>query len=178
MSTKTKANAANHSAQAASEALDSVVTASKETVEQVVKAGADAAAKGYEKAAAMNKENLDAAARSYDEFAAFGKENVDAVMAAGNAATKGFEAISGEVMALTRGTFEDGVAAGKAVMGARTYHEAMELQSNFAQASMQRFLDTTTRLGEMSIKLTNDAFEPVNARVNAAVEKLSKPVTF
>jgi len=178
MSTKAKANAGTHSAQAASEALDSVVAASKETVEQVVKAGADAAAKGYEKAAAMNKENLDAVAKSYDEFAVFGKENVDAMVAAGNAATKGFEAISGEVMALTRNTFEDGVAAGKAVMGARTYQEVMELQSGFAQASMQRFLDTTTRLGEMSIKLTNDAFEPVNARVSAAVEKLSKPITF
>ena len=178
MSTKAKASAGNHSAQAASEALDSVVTASKESVEQVVKAGADATAKGYQKAAAINKENLEAVARSYDEFAAFGKENVDAVMAAGNAATKGFEAISGEVMALTRDTFEEGVTAGKAVMGARTYQEIVELQSGFAQASMQRFLDTTTRLGEMSLNLTNDAFEPVNARVSAAVENISKPITF
>ena len=80
-------------------------------------------------------------------------------------------------MAVTRGTFEEGVAAGKAVMGARTYHEVMELQSGFAQASMQRFLDTTTRLGEMSIKLTNEAFEPVNARLSAAVEKLTKPIS-
>ena len=178
MSSKAKANAAKDSAQAASEVLDSVVTASKETVEQVVKAGADAAAKGYEQAAAVNKENLEAMARSYDEFAAFGKQNVDAAVAAGNAATKGFEAISGEVMALTRGTFEEGVEAGKAVMAAHTYQEVMELQSGFAQASMQRFLDTTTRLGEMSIKLTNEAFEPVNARLSAAVEKLAKPISF
>lgn len=177
MSTKAKVDAAKHSVQAANEALDSVVTASKESAEQVVKVGADAAAKGYEKAAAMNKEGLESAAKSYDEFAAFSKENVDAAVAAGNAATKGFETIGGAVMALTRDTFEDGVAAGKAVMGARTYQEFVELQSGFAQASMQRFLDTTTRLGEMSVKLTSDAFEPVNARVSAAVEKFAKPIT-
>lgn len=177
MTNKTRASAAQDAAKATTEVLDAVAAAGKETVEQAAKAGAEAAAKGYEKAAAINRENLDTFAKGYDQFAAATKDNVEAVVAAGNIAAKGFEAIGAEVMALSKGYFDDGVAVTRAVIGAKSYKEVVDVQTDFAHASLHNFLSATTKLGEMSLKLTNQAFEPVNARLAATAERFAKPTS-
>ena len=155
MTTKANANATRDAAKVAGEALDAVVSASKETVEQVVEAGA----------------------KGYDEFATFGKGNLEAMVTAGNVASKGFEAIGAEMLAYTTSHVDDGIATTRAVMSAVTPMEIIELQAVFVETSLKSLLSATTKFGEMSRELTKEVFEPVNGRLVATAEKFIKPIS-
>ncbi|MCW5749762.1 MAG: phasin family protein [Alphaproteobacteria bacterium] len=151
---------------------EEVVATGKETVEAAVKASTEAATKAF----AMGKDRVEQVVKSYDELANFNKGNVDAFVTAGNVAVKGIEAINAEVMAFSKSSIEDSIAAAKAVMSAKTLNEFVELQSRFAKTTIDSFLQQSTKLGELSAKVAQESFEPINARVQVAVEKFVKPI--
>lgn len=151
---------------------EDVVATSKDTVEAAVKASTEAATKAF----AMSKDRVEQVVKSYDELATFNKGTVEAFVTAGNVAVKGFEQINAEVMAFSKASIEDGIAAAKAVMSAKTLNEFVELQSRFAKTSLDSFLQQSTKLGELSAKVAQESFEPINARVQVAVEKFVKPL--
>jgi hypothetical protein len=49
----------------------------------------------------------------------------------------------------------------------------MDLQSAFAKASMEKAMAESGKITEHSLKLAEQAFAPLTARVNAAVETFS-----
>jgi phasin family protein len=152
----------------------------RSTVEDSVRYSADAAQRGFEQAASITREHLDKASqtlfKNYAEISQFGMENVDAFVKSGTIFAKGFEEVSKSWMALTRRSFESGVETAKAVLGARNLRDVVDLQSEFARTSFDNFMSEGTRIGELSVKVTNEALEPIQSRVNLAVEKLLKPV--
>ena len=54
--------------------------------------------------------------------------------------------------------------------------EIVDLQSEYAKTSFDNIVSEGTKISEMTVKVANEALEPINARMNAAVEKMSKPV--
>jgi len=155
-----------------SDLYEGVVASSKDTVEAAIKAGTEAATKAF----TLGKDRVEAVVKSYDDVAAFSKDNVDAIMAAGNAATKGVEALNAEFLAFGKSAMEDSIAAAKAAMGAKTLQDLIELQTEFAKTSFDSYLQQSSKLGEMAARVAQDTFEPINARVQAAVEKFVKPI--
>ncbi len=141
--------------------FETVVSAGKEQVEKVF---------------AMGKERIEAAVKSYEDVAAFNKQSVEAVVAAGNVAAKGLEGLNAEVLAFSKAQIEDTVAAAKAMMGVKTLQELVDLHSGYAKTAFDAFVSETTKLGELSTKLAQETFEPINAQVKAAVEKFAKPL--
>jgi hypothetical protein len=90
----------------------------KFTVEQFTAAGTTAFKDGVEKSlAALNEANT------------YSKKNLEAVVASVTAATKGAEALGAQAMAFSKKSVEDQVAAGKALAGAKSVQEAVELQT-------------------------------------------------
>jgi len=170
-----KANANKSNVDAATKTMDAMVSASKETVENFVAAGNDAATKGYEKAFAFNKEQTDAMNKNYDQVAAFSKENVDAVVEAGNIAAKGMEAINTEIMDFTKAAIADNMAAFSKLMGVKSPQEAVEMQTELAKTSFDTLVAKSSKIGEMGTKLANEAIAPVSARANVAMETFAKP---
>jgi phasin family protein len=168
MATKAKAAKASVPTGAGYEAL----LGGKEQIEKVVKAGSEAA----EKIAAMGKERIEAAAKGYDDLASFNRANLDAVVAAGTAAAKGLEAINAEVLAFAKGQLEGSMTATKALIGAKTLQELVDLQNEYAKSSFDAYMAQMARIGELTAKATQDAFEPLNSQVQAAVEKLVRPL--
>lgn len=135
------------------------------------------AAETYEKVVFAGKESVAAAAKGYDKLVAFNKENFEAVLAAGNAAAKGVEEINAEVIAYGKEAIEDNIAAAKALLTAKTLRDAVDLQTEWFKSSFDSYVSRTTKLSEMTVKVTQDAFQPVNARLTAAVETLIRPVS-
>ena len=131
-------------------------------------------------AAAAGKETVEkaskAAFKSYDEFNVLNKDNVDAVMKSGAIVAKGCEAIGQEVMAFAKASIEANVATAQALFGAKTLREAVELQTEFTRKAFDDMMAESAKLGEMSVKLANDAARPLQARVNVTVETMMKPV--
>ena len=165
---------------AAKEPVEAAVAVGKETVEAVAKAGAQAASAGYEKAAAIATDQVDKTSKvmfkGYGDFASLGQDNVEAVIKSGNIAAKGFEALGREMMAYARYSLEGNVAATKAILGAKSLREVVDLQNEYTRKSFDHAMAESAKLTEMSVKVANEAIQPIQARVNVTVGKMIKPV--
>lgn len=113
--------------------------------------------------------------KAYEDAAKFNKENLDAYVAASTVYAKGVESVAKTWAAFAQETFEASANVAKAVLGAKTLKEAVEIQADFAKTTFDKFVAEGTKVSEASIKVANEALEPINARVNVAVEKLLKP---
>lgn len=167
----------------ASKSIEGAVAVGRETIEQVVKASAEAANKGYEKAVALTKDNVDAAVKAgadlfknYEDILGFGKENVEAVIRATTIFAKGMQEASKTGFQTTQETIEESVAVTKAILGARSLKEVVDLQTSFVKTSFDKFVAEGGKLSETGIKLAEEALEPINERMNATVSKLLKPI--
>lgn len=152
--------------------FEAVIYSSKDQVEKAIAAGTEA----LEKAFSMSKERFDAVAKGVDDAAKLSKDQVEAYVSASNVATKGLETINAEVMAFTKTQVEDQISAAKAMMGAKTLQELIELQNGYAKSAFEAYTAHTTKLSEVATKVAQDAFAPINAQVQAAVEKMVKPI--
>jgi phasin family protein len=130
-----------------------------ETIETAVKNGAETFKAGFEKAA-----------KSYDQIVGFGKETVEAYAKAANAAGKGVESLHNELYGYSRQSIEGSIAATKALMGAKSVHEAFELQTDFAKTAFDAYVSEMTKITELFTVAAKEAFEPLQGRYQAWVE--------
>ena len=136
-----------------------------ETITQT-KAGFDAAQTRMEK-------GMDQAMKTVEEFVSFGRGNVEAMMKSGQIWATGLQDLGKQVAATAQAQFEGTVSAFRALAGAKSMKDALELQATFARSTFEKTLAESGRLTESSIKLTEQALAPVTARVSLAVEKFS-----
>ena len=177
---KPAAAAAAPAPEKAAETVETAFDSGQESLEAMFKAGSQAATKSYEQAIAMAQEQVEKASakvfESYDDFASFGKESVDAYVASSTVLTKGIESLSKELMGFTQTTVEANVAATKALFTAKSVQEFIDLQSDYSRSSLDALVSESAKLTELSVTLANDAMEPIQLRVNAAVERMIKPL--
>lgn len=154
--------------------------AMKDTVETITASGAEFAQKNYDRLVGATKEQVEKASanafKTYEDLSKFSKENLDAVVAASAIFAKGFETVGKEWMTFTQDSMEASAQAAKALLAAKTLREAVDVQTDFAKSTFDKLVAESTKLSEISVKVTNEAAEPISARVNAAIEKLLKPV--
>jgi phasin family protein len=114
--------------------------------------------------------------KTVDDVAAFGKANLDAYLKAGSTIAKGFEELTRAVAAFSQTNVTTTVDATKALFGAKTIREVADLQNDYAKKAFDSLVAETTKLGELSVRVANEAIEPLNARVSAVIETYAKPV--
>ena len=123
----------------------------------------------------VTKKGAEMAAKSYDDIISFNQDNFEAIVEFGKATAKGVEELNAEVLAFNKVALEENIAAAKAVMGAKTVQEAVDLQTEWAKAWFDSYMSQATKVGELTAKVAQEAFAPVNDRLTAAVEKVVKP---
>lgn len=165
-------------AQDAMKPVEAAVNAGKETVEAVVKAGSEAASKQYEQAVSMTKENIEktssAIFKGYDELASVNKDNLQAFVEASNVMAKGMEAMTKELFTFAQGSMEENVAVAKKMLGAKNVQELFDVSGEVAKSNFDKTLAETAKLTEMSVKVANETFQPLQSRLNVTVEKMIK----
>ncbi|MGQ3049667.1 MAG: phasin family protein [Niveispirillum sp.] len=136
------------------------------------------AAKDVVQAVAYTKEKVEKMSKqvfaTFEDVVGFQKENVEAFVASSTILSKGFEALSKEIAAFTQAQYEQSVATTKALFAVKSVKELVDLQTEFAKSSFDAIVAEATKVSEAGIKVANEAAEPITARVNATVEKLSK----
>ncbi|MBP7066649.1 phasin family protein [Ferrovibrio sp.] len=152
--------------------LESVIFATKEQIEKAVKASTEAT----EKAFAATKQRLEAVAKSYGDAAKLSKDGVEAFVAAGTVASKGVENLNADLLAFAKSQYEGNIAAAKAIIAAKTLQEVVELQNGFTKSAFEAYTAQFSKFSEAATKLAQDSFAPINAQVQATVEKLVKPL--
>jgi phasin family protein len=135
---------------------------------------------GYDKLFGSSKEQMEKfsanAFKAYEDLSAFSKGNYDAYVTASTIMAKGAETIGKTVMQYTKESLETGAQTAMALLGTKTLREAVDLNTDFAKQSFDKMVAEGTKLSEMTIKVSNEAFEPISARFNVAVEKMLKPM--
>ena len=135
-------------------------------------------AKPVDQAIAQTKEKVEKMSKqvfaTFEDVVGFQKDNVEAFVASSTILTKGFEALSKEIAAFTQAQYEQSVATTKALFAVKSVKELVDLQTEFAKSSFDAMVAEATKVSETGFKVANEAAEPITARVNAAVEKLSK----
>ena len=160
--------------EAATKHIEDAAEVGKKSVEQVMKASTESC----EQAISMTKEQVEKASEvflnSYDDATALNKESIDAVVKAGEVLTKGAKTVGKACYEITQASAEASVKAATAMMGAKTTKEFVEIQADFARTSFDNFLSESTRLSDISVKVVNEAFEPLQKQLNTSFEKAFK----
>ncbi len=116
------------------------------------------------------KDGFEKAAAAFGDFNAFSKDNVEAFVASASSAGKGAEKINARVASYTKHAIEEGVEVAKKAATAKSVQELIELQSNWAKASLDSYMGEVNKLADLYASSLKDTMKPLNERMTAAVE--------
>lgn len=112
------------------------------------------------------------AAQQFEHITALGKGNVEAMVQSSTIMAKGCEEISKNLWSWMQNSVEQSMVTGKQALAVKTLRELVDLQTNFARQVMDQSMNETTKITEISTRLTSQALEPINQRVSEFVEKI------
>ncbi|MDH3666681.1 MAG: TIGR01841 family phasin [Paracoccaceae bacterium] len=118
------------------------------------------------------EEGVEKMTKGIETATAFGQENVEAVVASSKIAAKAAESMSAEIAAYQKKAYQDSMAAAKELTACKSVSELFEKQTAYGKSSVEGFVAEAAKLNEMYAAAAKDIFEPLTARVNAAVESV------
>jgi phasin family protein len=157
---------------AASEQVQSA-RATAETMGKRIAAGSMA---GWDKTQAEVKTNMDKAIKTTEELVAFGQDYLEACMKANQIWAAGVQDLSKTVAASAQARLEEGLATMKALAGVKSLKDAADLQAAYARTSFDKAMADNSKLTEAGLKLAEQYWAPLTARMTQAVEKFGHPV--
>ena len=116
------------------------------------------------------EEGVEKMTKGVEEAAQFGQQNVEAVVASGKIVAKAAEEMNAEMVAFSKKSYQDSMAAAKELTSAKSVTEFFEKQTAFAKTSFDAYVAEATKLNEIYSAAAKEAFEPLNARFTAASE--------
>ena len=96
-----------------------------------------------------------------DEFQKVGKDGFDAAVSSFGEMNKGLQAIAAEVTAYSKKSFEDGTRAFEQLLGAKSFGQVIEIQSQYARMVYEAHVAELSKLGGMYAGLTRSAYKPI-----------------
>ncbi|MFM6853350.1 MAG: phasin family protein [Sphingopyxis sp.] len=143
--------------------------------EEATKVAAQAKARTETLVADMQERAQTAAAKGQEltkDAVEFSKGNVEAVVEAGKIAAKGMETMGQDFVTYAKQSMEDSSAAAKRFAEVKTPAEFFQLQSELAKSTLDALVKHGSKTTETSVKLANEAFQPISNRIALAVAKL------
>ena len=153
--------------------LKAAETFAHEKTVEGIKQGAATAAAGMEQAQVQVKEGMQRVMKTAEQMTTFSQGNMEALMKSHQLLANGFTDLSRLFAASAKASLDETMSTFKAMTSVKSVKEAFELQSSFAKASMEKAMAESGKMTEQSMKLAEQAFAPISARVNAAVETFS-----
>ena len=108
-----------------------------------------------------------------EEFQKVGKDGFDAAVRSFGEVNKGFQAITAKVTDYYKKAFEDGTRAFEQLIGAKSVEQAFEIQTQYAKKAYDTYMAEMSKLGEMYVGLTRNAYKPVEEVVAKAAKKVA-----
>ena len=116
------------------------------------------------------EEGVEKMAKGVEDVTSFNQENVEAVMTSGKVFAKATEAASAEIIAFSKKSYEDGMAAAKEISSVKSVSEFFEKQTAFAKSAFENYVSEATKLNDIYAAAAKDAFAPMNDRFTAATD--------
>jgi phasin family protein len=77
-------------------------------------------------------------------------------------------------MALAKTSFDESVAASKALMSCKSVKDFVDVQGSLVRTSIDKVVAESAAITEMSTKVATEAMAPLASRVNATIETFAK----
>ena len=132
--------------------------------------GAEAVEAAFKNGTESLKEGFDKLAFSYEQLIAFNKDTAEAVIEAATKAGKGVETINSEVFSYSRQSMDEGIAATKAILGAKSLQEVVERQTEYTKAALEAYVAEMSKVRDLALGTAKAASEPLQARMTAFAE--------
>jgi phasin family protein len=180
--TNTSANTSNAEAtvndarKAGTETMTTIFKTMQETMESMRSAAEKTYNQSMSMAQAQNEQATKAMFKGYEEMMAASQDMSKTMSDTTGALSKAFEDMGKMAIGYAQQAIESNVSATKALVGCKNPKEALDVQADWAKTSLDSCLVESNRMSDMSMKLANDAFEPLQKRANETVSRLFKAV--
>jgi hypothetical protein len=111
--------------------------------------------------------------RFNDQVQRAGKDGFDAAVSSFGEASKGFQAIAAEMASYSKKSFEDGTRAFEQLIGAKSFEQAWEIQSQYAKKAFEAYVAQASKIGEMYVGLARSAYQPVEQAAAKVARKVA-----
>jgi phasin family protein len=112
--------------------------------------------------------------KTTEDFVAFSQANLEAFVKSGQIWSAGMQELTKQMATSAKASFDESVSTFKALSTVKSVKEAIDLQSTFAKAALEKAMAESNKLTDASIKLTEQTLAPITARVTVAVETFGK----
>src|SRR4026207_588819 len=99
--------------------------------------------------------------KGFEDFQKVGKDGFDAAVRSFGEVNKGLQAIAAEITAYSKKSFEDGTRAFEQLLGAKSFGQVIEIQSQYARMAYEAYVAELSQLGEMLAGRPRTAYKPV-----------------
>jgi phasin family protein len=151
------------------EKISAEVSKAADTVTEIAAKPSKAVAV-IKKAAAETEVNV---MRGVVPFLDYSRDNAILLVAAGNEFALGLHKLSLSLIDWSAESCDKGVAAGQAMLSAKSVEEVIDLSQTLAKDGFEQLLKEGSELSALSSKLIEDTIVPLPGRLAAAVEKLA-----
>ena len=100
-----------------------------------------------------------------DDMFAYGQQSWAALAEAQAAAARGFEALVGEMTNFTRSEMAAAANTATAMLGVKTFAEAVEVNLGFARRSFDALIGSAAKLSEIGAKAAAETSRPILSRL-------------
>lgn len=101
------------------------------------------------------------ATKPFEDMQRMNQVGVDAAMKMMGEWGKSWQAIAAEMTDYTKRSFEDGTHTVEKLMGAKSFEQALEIQSTYAKRAYDDYMHQMTKLGTMYTELAKEAYRPL-----------------
>lgn len=108
--------------------------------------------------------------KGLEDMTAFNQESVEAMVASSKVFAKAAEEMNAEIMAFSKKSYQDSMAAVKDMSSVKSVTELFEKQTEFAKSSFEGMVAEATKLNDMYAAAAKEAFAPLNDRFSAVAE--------
>jgi phasin family protein len=166
--------AASDLAAASAKAASATLTATADTVAAVTSEAVEAAASSIEPTQPTITQGIKTMMKTTEDFVAFSQANLEAFVKSGQIWSAGVQELTKQIASSAKASFDESVSTFKAMSTAKSVKEAIDLQSTFAKAALEKAMAESNKLTDASIRLTEQTLAPITARVTVAVETFGK----
>jgi phasin family protein len=166
-------SAASDLAAASAKAVSTTVTETADTVAAATSEVVDTVS-SIEPTQPTMTQGIKSMMKTTEDFVAFGQANLEAFVRSGQIWSAGVQELTRQIASSAKASFDESVSTFKAMSTAKSVKEAIDLQSTFAKAALEKAMAESNKLTDASIKLTEQTLAPITARVTVAVETFGK----
>jgi hypothetical protein len=109
----------------------------------------------------QSKRMVEEVKRVGQEYQRVTPNGFDAVVRSWGELNKGLAAIAAEMTDYSKTAFSEATHAFEQVIGAKSVGQAMEIQSQYAKNAYDHHMAEVSKLGQMYVSLTENAYKPV-----------------